>query len=156
MRCERRLQCSNAGCWCVSPTGTMVSEVQLAGLTEETCLLYRKDPFNGKPGLGFKLGLKRDQSPVTATKVIVDPLISTAGLTQRQCACKTALKFSTSGSSSAYACDPYLPKNYLICQDDGTFESKICPDGKAWNYVERTCSDKMRKCRPLLATCSTM
>ena len=107
-------------------------------------------------GLGSKLGLKRDQSQVITTKVIVNPVVTTAGLTQRQCACKMALKSSTSGSSSAYACDPYLQQNYLICQDDGTFESKTCPVGKAWNYVEKTCSEKMRKCRPLLATCSTM
>jgi len=269
----KALQCSNAGCWCVSPTGAMVSEVQRGGFTEATCLLYRKDPFYGKSGkygkdgksgwpgmdgkdlslvssgthgcidcvigechkclcnaalkwgnkgvayvvdpnnkarnqylvcegtritchpcpkglvfdcrrgvcattgecpsipakcfsscpvsntgtgLGSKLGLKRDQTSVITPKVIFNPVISTAGWTQRQCACKMALKSSTSGSSSAYACDPYLQQNYLICQDDGTFESKTCPVGKAWNYVEKTCSDKMRKCRPLLATCSAM
>merc|ERR1712142_258996 len=107
-------------------------------------------------GPGSKLGLQRYQTSIIPTKVIVNPVVTTAGLTQRQCACKMALKSSTSGSSSAYACDPYLQQNYLICQDDGTFESKTCPVGKAWNYAEKTCSDKMRKCRPLLATCSTM
>jgi len=92
--------------------------------------------------LGFT-GFQRSQSPV-----------STAGLTQRQCACKMALK--SSELSSAYACDPHMPKNYLVCQADGTFESKACPNGKAWNYVEKTCSDNVRKCRPLPATCSVL
>jgi len=253
------LQCSSAGCWCVSPDGAMVSEVQRVGLTKATCLLYRKDPFYGKDKspiskdlapvssgthgcidcvigechkclcnaalkwgnkgvayvvdpnnkarnqylvcegtritchpcpkglvfdcrrgvcattgecpsipakchsscpvstkgqwLGFKLGLKRDQTPVVTPKVIVTP-VSTAGLTKRQCACKMALKASA-GLSSAYACDPYLQQNYLVCQDDGTFESKTCPVGKAWSYVEKTCSEKMRQCRPLTA-CSDM
>jgi len=257
------LQCSSAGCWCVSPDGAMVSEVQRVGLSKAKCLLYRKDPFYGKDEspiskdlapvssgthgcidcvigechkclcnaalkwgnkgvayvvdpnnkarnqylvcegtritchpcpkglvfdcrrgvcattgecpsipakcysscpvstkgqrLGFKLGLKRDQTPaifptVVTPKVIVTS-VSTAGLTKRQCACKMALK--ASGLSSAYACDPYLQQNYLVCQDDGTFESKTCPVGKAWSYVEKTCSEKMRQCRPLTA-CSDM
>jgi len=96
--------------------------------------------------LGFKLGLKRYQTPaifppVVTPKVIVTS-VSTAGLTKRQCACKMALKASA-GLSSAYACDPYLQQNYLVCQDDGTFESKTCPVGKAWSYVERLA---LRKC----------
>jgi len=78
---------------------------------------------------------------------------STANLTPPQCACKMALK--AADLSSAYACDPRVQQNYLICQDDGTFESKPCPVGKAWNYEDKTCSDK-RKCRPILANCSAM
>jgi len=256
------LQCSSAGCWCVSLNGAMVSEVQRAGLSKATCLLYRKDPFYGKQSpigknlspvssgthgcidcvigechkclcnaalkwgnkgvayvvdpnnkarnqylvcegaritchpcpkglvfdcrrgvcattgecpsipakcysscpvsskgqwLGFKLALKRDQSPAIFPPVVTKVVVSsgsTAGLTQRQCACKMALK--ASGLSSAYACDPYARQNYLVCQDDGTFESKTCPVGKAWNYVEKTCSEKMRQCRPLPATCSAI
>merc|ERR1712142_1221996 len=73
------------------------------------------------------LGLKRDQTPaifppVVTPKVIVTS-VSTAGLTKRQCACKMALK--ASGLSSAYACDPYLQQNYLVCQDDGTFNRRL-------------------------------
>merc|ERR1711955_18900 len=88
----------------------------------------------------------------TPTEEVIIPV----GMTKRQCACKMALKLSTSGSSSAYACDPHLQQNYLICQDDGTFESKSCPAGEAWNYIEKTCSDKMRKCRPIPATCAAL
>jgi len=97
---------------------------------------------------GQWLDSKHSQSLSTVSPV------TTAGLTKRQCACKLALE--AAGLSFAYACDPFVPKNYLICQDDGTFESKTCPDGKAWNYEEKTCSDNMRKCRPLPATCSTL
>merc|ERR1712168_1100041 len=79
---------------------------------------------------------------------------SKADLTPRHCACKMALK--SADLSSAYACDPFVQQNYLICQDDGTYESKACPAGEAWNYEEKTCSDKMRKCRPLPANCSAM
>ena len=88
----------------------------------------------------------------TPTKEVIVPV----GMTKRQCACKMALKLSSSGSSSAYACDPHLQQNYLICQDDGTFESKSCPAGEAWNYMEKTCSDKMRKCRPIPAACAAL
>jgi len=173
------LQCSNAGCWCVSADGAMVSEVQRVGLSKATCLLYRKDPFYGKQESPIS---NKDLSPVSSgthgcidcvigechkclcnaalkwgnkgVAYVVVTSVSTAGLTQRQCACRMAIK--ASGLSSAYACDPYLQQNYLVCQDDGTFESKTCPVGKAWSYVEKTCSEKKRRCRPLPAICSAM
>jgi len=96
---------------------------------------------------GKWLGSKRDPTATTATT-------TTADLAPRHCACKMALK--AADLSSAFACDPFVQQNYLICQDDGTYESKACPAGEAWNYEEKTCSDKMRKCRPLPANCSAM
>merc|ERR1712142_677421 len=128
------LQCAAGFCWCVYADGTKIPGTKfamaLSALTDSKCALNRE----------------KVPTPVD-TPVVV-------GVTKRQCACKMALKLSTSGSSSAYACDPYLKHNFLVCQDDGTFESKPCPVvGQSWNYMEKTCSDKMRKCRPLSATC---
>merc|ERR1712042_33448 len=131
------LQCGAGFCWCVFVDGTKIPNTKVAmalsTLTDAKCMILRmKVP--------------------TPTEEVIIPV----GMTKRQCACKMALKLSTSGSSSAYACDPHLQQNYLICQDDGTFESKSCPAGEAWNYMEKTCSDKMRKCRPIPATCAAL
>merc|ERR1712042_15080 len=131
------LQCGAGFCWCAFADGTKIPNTKVAmalsTLTYAKCMILRmKVP--------------------TPTEEVIIPV----GMTKRQCACKVALKLSTSGSSSAYACDPHLQQNYLICQDDGTFESKSCPAGEAWNYMEKTCSDKMRKCRPIPATCAAL
>merc|ERR1712243_29213 len=131
------LQCGAGFCWCAFADGTKIPNTKVAmafsTLTDAKCMILRmKVP--------------------TPTEEVIIPV----GMTKRQCACKMALKLSTSGSSSAYACDPHLQQNYLICQDDGTFESKSCPAGEAWNYIEKTCSDKMRKCRPIPATCAAL
>merc|ERR1719233_1467250 len=92
---------------------------------------------------------------VTPTNKWVGPInkddTQVFGMTKQQCICKMALKFS--GANSAYACDPYAPNRFLVCQRDGVVQSEPCAAGTSWNYVlDRCCVE--RKCRPIPAVCA--
>merc|ERR550534_575834 len=71
------LQCGAGFCWCVNADGTKIPGTKfamaLSALTDSKCALYRE----------------KVPTPVD-TPVVV-------GVTKRQCACKMALKLSTSG-----------------------------------------------------------